>query len=252
MQQLNNLDVIILIITAISALIALCRGFIKEVLSIVGWVLAAIVVFYTLPVLTPLAQKYIASSLMAGLVTALLVLIVFYIIWLLSTDKMIGKVRTSKLSALDRFLGLLFGILRACLLVILFNILMTWMLPEESESEMFKESRYFTLAGKFAEPLESLIPQSTIDLIRDKSAEVGLSGKSDEKKEQEKEEVTEEETITEEQKAQEEIDELFEKLAQPKIEKIATEKTKEKTEEFTGYKEDETDNLDRLIETTVE
>ena len=173
MQQLNNLDVIILIITAISALIALCRGFIKEVLSIVGWVLAAIVVFYTLPVLTPLAQKYIASSLMAGLVTALLVLIVFYIIWLLSTDKMIGKVRTSKLSALDRFLGLLFGILRACLLVILFNILMTWMLPEESESGMFKESRYFTLAGKFAEPLESLIPQSTMDLIRDKSAEVG-------------------------------------------------------------------------------
>ena len=252
MQQLNNLDVIILIITAISALIALCRGFIKEVLSIVGWVLAAIVVFYTLPVLTPLAQKYIASSLMAGLVTALLVLIVFYIIWLLSTDKMIGKVRTSKLSALDRFLGLLFGILRACLLVILFNILMTWMLPEESESEMFKESRYFTLAGKFAEPLESLIPQSTIDLIRDKSAEVGLSGKSEEKKEQEKEEVKEEETITEEQKAQEEIDELFEKLAQPKIEKIATEKTKEQTKEFTGYKEDETDNLDRLIETTVE
>ena len=54
------------------------------------------------------------------------------------------------------------------------------------------------------------------------------------------------------EKVIEEIDELFEKLAQPKIEKIATEKTKEQTKEFTGYKEDETDNLDRLIETTVE
>ncbi|MBR2033272.1 MAG: CvpA family protein, partial [Alphaproteobacteria bacterium] len=41
MQPLNNLDVIILVITAVSALIALCRGLVKEVLSIVGWILAA-------------------------------------------------------------------------------------------------------------------------------------------------------------------------------------------------------------------
>ncbi len=251
MQQLNNLDVIILIITAVSALIALCRGFIKEVLSIVGWVLAAIIVFYTLPVLTPLSQKYIASSLMASLVTALIVLIIFYIIWLLSTDKMIGKVRSSKLSALDRFLGLLFGILRACLLVVLFNILMTLVLPEESESGIFKESRYFTLAGKFAEPLESLIPQSTIDLIRNKSAEVGLGEKqTTENDKKDAENLIEK---TEEEKAsQEEIDELFEKLAQPKIEKMVTEKNKENTEDFDGYKEEETDNLDRLIETAIE
>lgn len=244
MQQLNNLDVIILIITAVSALIALCRGLVKEVLSILGWILAAVVVFYLLPILTPFAKNYIASSMMAGIVTALLILIVFYVIWLLSTDKMIGKVRSSKLSALDRMLGLLFGVLRACLLVILFNIIVTWMLPEESKSGMFKESRYFTLAGKFAEPLESLIPQSTIDLIRNKSSEVGL-GES--KKTQDKsEESSKEENET--QKNQKEIDELFEKLAQPKIEKAV----KEKVRNFDGYKDKETDNLDRLIENTAD
>ncbi len=244
MQQLNNLDVIILIITAVSALIALCRGLVKEVLSILGWILAAVVVFYLLPILTPFAKNYIASSMMAGIVTALLILIVFYVIWLLSTDKMIGKVRSSKLSALDRMLGLLFGVLRACLLVILFNIIVTWMLPEESKSGIFKESRYFTLAGKFAEPLESLIPQSTIDLIRNKSSEVGL-GES--KKTQDKsEESSKEENET--QKNQKEIDELFEKLAQPKIEKAV----KEKVRNFDGYKDKETDNLDRLIENTAD
>ncbi len=253
MQPLNNLDVIILIITAISALIALCRGFVKEVLSIVGWVLAAIAVFYLLPVLTPLAQKYIASTMMASIVTALLILIIFYVVWLLSTDKMIGKVRTSKLSALDRMLGLLFGVLRACLLVILFNILMTWMLPEESESEFFADSRYFTYAGEFADPLKELIPQSTIDLIRDKSAEVGLGSKPEEDESEEKDSSTDKEEITEEEKEKAEIDELFEKLAQPKIEKIETNKAEEDDkEEFVGYKEEETDNLDRLIETTVE
>lgn len=240
MQQLNNLDVIILIITAVSALIALYRGLVKEVLSIVGWILAAIVVFYLLPILTPLAKHYIASSMMAGIVTALLILIIFFIIWLLSTDKMIGKVRSSKLSSLDRALGLLFGVLRACLLVILFNIIISWMLPEESKSGMFKESRYFTLAGKFAEPLESLIPDSTIDLIRNKGSEVGLGEKDSKKAKAEK-------ADKEEKESQKEIDDLFQKLAQPQIEKT-TDKIKEKAEDFKGYKEKETDTLDTLIE----
>ena len=40
-QPLNNLDIIILIILGLSALIALSRGLIKEVLSIIGWVLGS-------------------------------------------------------------------------------------------------------------------------------------------------------------------------------------------------------------------
>lgn len=242
MHQLNNLDVVILIITAISAFIALYRGLVKEVLSIVGWVLAAIVVFYLLPILTPFARIYIASSMMAGFVTALVILIVFYIIWLIATDKLIGKVRTSKLSALDRMLGLLFGVLRACLLVILFNILVTLMLPEESKSGMFKDSRYFTLAGTFAEPFENLIPEETLEMIKNQSTQFGLSNKK-EKQEEEK---------TEDQEKSEDIDELFEKLAKPQIEKITKEKAKEKIDDFKGYKDNEADNLDRLIENASE
>ena len=36
MQQLNNMDIAILVIVGISALIALGRGLVKEVLSVVG------------------------------------------------------------------------------------------------------------------------------------------------------------------------------------------------------------------------
>ncbi len=237
MQPLNNLDVVILIITAISAFIALCRGLVKEVLSIVGWILAAITVFYMLPILTPIAQTYIASSMMASIVTSLVVLIVFYIIWLLSTDKLIGKIRSSKLSALDRVLGLLFGIVRACLIVILFNILVSWVIPEESKEGMFKESRYFTIAGEFAKPIEGLIPEETKNLIKDKSFP-----------QNKKEEKAKKEEKIQEQK---EIDELFEKLAQPQIEKVIN-KDNETNENFNGYKEKQTDNLDRLIEATID
>lgn len=237
MQPLNNLDVVILIITAISAFIALCRGLVKEVLSIVGWILASISVIYLLPILTPFAKNYIASSIMASIVTSLAILIVFYIIWLFGTDALIGKVRSSKLSKLDRVLGLLFGVVRACLLVILFNILVSWVLPEETNEGMFKESRYFTLAGEFAKPIEALIPEETKDLIKIK--------KDDDKDTKKKDKKIVKEDVKEKEK-QKAINELFEKLASPKIEKAISE------ESFEGYKENLTDNLDRLIDATIE
>ena len=43
---MNNVDVIILFVVGISGLIALSRGLVKEVLSIIGWVLGTIAVIY--------------------------------------------------------------------------------------------------------------------------------------------------------------------------------------------------------------
>ena len=59
MYNLNNLDYVILAIIFVSALIALNRGLIKEVLSIVGWVLSTIIIVYLLPPMLPFVKKYI-------------------------------------------------------------------------------------------------------------------------------------------------------------------------------------------------
>lgn len=57
MYQLNNLDIIILFVIGISALIALSRGLVKEVLSIIGWVLGTIAVnLYFAPCSLPFAK----------------------------------------------------------------------------------------------------------------------------------------------------------------------------------------------------
>ena len=70
-QPLNNLDIIILIILGLSALIALSRGLIKEVLSIIGWVLVSAAVIYLLPVFTPITKEYIANGINRPAVTAI-------------------------------------------------------------------------------------------------------------------------------------------------------------------------------------
>lgn len=223
MYNLNNLDIIILAIVAISALIALNRGLMKEVLSIVGWVLVTFLIIWLLPICLPLAQYFISSNWVAGVVTALIIFIIFSIVWIYSTAGLTTKIRTSKLNGLDRMLGLFFGIMRAFLLIILFNIMVSWIIPADKQSDILTDSRYFQLAGKFAKPVEELIPAETLEMIKSKSQELSPEAK-------------------EEKKAQDAL-ELFEKLAQPQIKKA-----EKKVEEAEGYKPSERDSMERLIE----
>lgn len=239
MTELNNLDVIILIIIGISALIAYSRGLMKEVMSIVGWVLGCIVVIYLLPIINPFTMNYVKNGTIAGILTAVVILIAFLVCWVLFTAKVVGKVRTSKLSSLDRMLGLFFGIARACLLIILCYILIGWIVPADKQSPILQESKYYTLAGTFAEPIEKLIPEETLEKIKNSSF---LSNPSKEKEEETKKQ--------EEKQEKAEQEELFEKLTQPKIQKKKT--TPKVQENFDGYNKNERANLDRLIENIEE
>ena len=249
MQQLNNLDIAILVIVGISALIALGRGLVKEVLSIVGWVLAGAAVIYLLPVLNPFTLKYIESGWMAGIATAAFILIVFMIVWIYATAGVVGKIRTSKLSGLDRLLGLFFGIVRAFLLIVLMYILISWIMPVKSQPDLLRKSKYFQIAGNFAEPIEKLIPKDTLDAIKEKTSEVGLTGDDDDEPAAEQKPAE-----AEKDKDKSDVDALFEKLAQPQIEKMREDRKKLQKikEDFDGYNAYERDNLNRLIENTVE
>lgn len=230
MHNLNNLDIIILFVVGISALIALSRGLVKEVLSIIGWVLGTASVIYLLPIVIPFAKQYIDNGYIAGTVSSICILVLFFIIWIYTTSGIVGKIRTSKLNGMDRMLGLFFGLARAFLLIVLFYILIGWVVPQENQSEIFKKSKYFNLAGSFAEPLEKLIPEETMKLIKEKA-------------------LLKQEEDKDEKDSKSEADILFEKLSQPQIRKTIKETESETSKEATkGYKESERDNLDRLIE----
>jgi len=224
MHQLNNLDVILIILTLLSMAISLGRGLVKEVLSIIGWVLAAAFIFYLLPYLAPFMKKFVASPMMASFVSALILLILFYGFWFLSTFKCLKKLRKSKLGTLDRILGLIFGALRAFLLVILFHILLQSFLPEEAKKPFFADSGYYRLAGDFAEPIKNLMPKETFEKIKQKAEAQNLMGK-------------------------ETSEDLFKKLAEPRLEKTAGDVQKDEAQ---GYDKSETKSLDRLIENAAE
>lgn len=252
MEQLNNLDVVFLVIVGVSALVAIARGVTKELLSIIGWVLAGVSVYYLLPVVDPIMKKYIASEVLSGLVSGMVILIMFCIFWVLAADKISTQIRFSKLSALDRILGFIFGIFRGVVIVILLQIMISSLIPEESQKGVFAESRYFKLAGDAAGPIKGLIPEKWFDDLKAKGENLGLgAAKTDEKVDEEKakdEEPSSAEKLNKATDAASDVlkksgEELFNKLVQPKVEGEAEAEAKED-----GYKKDETSDLDKLMD----
>ena len=249
MEQLNNLDVVFLVIVGVSALVAIARGVTKELLSITGWILAAVSVYYLLPVVDPIMQKYIASEVLSNLVSGMVILILFCIFWVLAVDKISTQIRFSKLSSLDRILGFIFGIFRGVIIVILLQIMISSLIPEESQKGVFAESRYFKLAGDAAGPIKSLIPEKWFEDLKAKGEGLGLGAdKTEEKSEDDKSK----DKNTEAQSKVVDIDaagdvlkksgeELFNKLVQPKVEGEAKAQDE-------GYKKDETSDLDKLMD----
>lgn len=249
MEQLNNLDVVFLVIVGVSALVAIARGVTKELLSITGWILAAVSVYYLLPVVDPIMQKYIASEVLSNLVSGMVILILFCIFWVLAVDKISTQIRFSKLSSLDRILGFIFGIFRGVIIVILLQIMISSLIPEESQKGVFAESRYFKLAGDAAGPIKSLIPEKWFEDLKAKGEGLGLGAdKTEEKSEDDKSK----DKNTEAKSKAVDIDaagdvlkksgeELFNKLVQPKVEGEAKAQDE-------GYKKDETSDLDKLMD----
>jgi membrane protein required for colicin V production len=125
---LTYLDAALIAVVAISGLVAMYRGFTREVLSILSWVTAGLALLYFIRSHRALAEEiakqfsnpvqtvhvYIAQV-AVGAIIFLFVLIVVHLI----TSHISDSVLDSRIGAIDRILGLGFGVARGLVLVVI-------------------------------------------------------------------------------------------------------------------------------------
>lgn len=149
-MPITLLDGILIVIMAFSAVLAMIRGFVREVLSIAAWIAAAAAAFLFYDDLLPFAQqqianKQIATAASAGGIFVLTLLVVSFI-----TMRISDFVLDSRIGVLDRTLGFVFGAARGLLLVVVGMLFFNWFVPDE-------ETQPGWIAGAKSKPLLNAI-----------------------------------------------------------------------------------------------
>ncbi|MBO6552900.1 MAG: CvpA family protein [Roseitalea sp.] len=111
-MPITLLDGLFLGLVLISAVLAMVRGFSREVLSIGSWVAAAVAAFLFYRTLTPYVQNYVDNELIAQLVAAGLIFLIALIVVTLITMRIADMIIDSRIGPLDRSLGFVFGAAR--------------------------------------------------------------------------------------------------------------------------------------------
>ncbi|MEI9981969.1 MAG: CvpA family protein [Aliidongia sp.] len=143
--EMETLDIVVVAVIALSALFAFFRGFTREVLSIGAWLGAAAVAYYTGPMLQPILHnllpkdwQWVVDSAYIYYLPPFLVAVVFFslIVGIISS-----QIRKTALGALDRTLGLLFGIARGVLLLCLVYLVGSHMTKPDDQPDWLVKAR---------------------------------------------------------------------------------------------------------------
>ena len=164
-MPITLLDVILLGVMLISGLLALIRGFMREVLSIAGWVAAAAATLWAFAKLKPYPQQYFNSDIVASAVTAAGVFLGTLIIVSIFTVRISDKILDSRIGALDRTLGFLFGLARGLIIVVVAFIFFDWLVPAKSQPDMVRNARSRIVLQNTGDWLKGLLPEDPENTI---------------------------------------------------------------------------------------
>lgn len=124
------LDIVVILVVLISAALAMVRGFVREVLSIASWVAAAAAAYFLYKPLVPLVQPYVESGTVATIIAAAAIFFIALIIASYITMRVSDFVIDSRVGAVDRVFGFVFGAVRGVLLVVIALLFFNWLVPQ--------------------------------------------------------------------------------------------------------------------------
>lgn len=248
------LDIFILLLFLISGLIAFLRGFVREALSVVGLGLALLAAFTLGPALLPSVEGWLGvvpdeevgklfgivpMDFVAMIVSRGGVFLVVLIILSVVTHFLAEFIKSMGLGAVDRSMGVVFGLLRAALVSVVLYLPIHMLVEQETKDDWFAKSKTHFYVESGANMLADSMPG---DMFKKKidEAQASLEGSD---------------AIMSAREKLQAMDLLRADLTSAERTKLVTEKLKsgeiQKAFEGEGYSDDFRANIDSLIEENI-
>ena len=167
------LDYLLFGIMFVSGLLAMARGFVRELLSLAAWAAAgaagyqAIKTKKIMDLATPHFDPAKPALAQIAVFTAvfILVFIVFNVVGLRASDKVVD----SRVGALDRSLGFLFGLVRGLVLVAICYLFYGWLVPAEKQEEWVRNAETLPAIRFVSQAIINHLPPDIADTLSNSS-----------------------------------------------------------------------------------
>jgi membrane protein required for colicin V production len=157
-------DAVVVGFTLVSAMLAMVRGFSREVLSIASWIAAALAAYLFYKSVLPFVQPYIDNEQIAIAASAGIVFLIALIVVTIITMKIADFIIDSRVGALDRALGFIYGAVRGIIVLAVALLFFNWLVGS-NQPEWIAGAKSKPLLESVGTKIESLLPEDPESLI---------------------------------------------------------------------------------------
>jgi len=159
-------DLIALVVLAVSAGVGLIRGFVRETVTIVAFVAAALAAIFGLRFVGPIARDAIDPPWLGSIVAMLVVFLAVYVLVRVAAGALTKGVRQSSLGSVDRAAGFGVGLVRGLVVLGVFYLVFNLITPRERVPAWVADSWLYPVASQSGQLLSRLAPGGAVQAGR--------------------------------------------------------------------------------------
>jgi len=178
-MPVTALDGIVILVIFLSAVLAMVRGLSREFLSLVSWALAAIFTYFAYKPALGFAANYIHNPKIALIITIIVLFLLALTILSIIAMKFADIVIDSRIGALDRTLGFVFGIIRGLVILAIAVLFLNGLIKPEEQPAWLAQAKSKPLLDNIGNAIWRAVPKSLITKIGEKTAPAAAGNDND-------------------------------------------------------------------------
>ncbi|AQX21555.1 membrane protein required for colicin V production [Bartonella sp. CDC_skunk] len=158
-MSVTILDGIVVVVILFSSFLAMLRGFSREALSFISWIIAAVSTFYSFKLILPFTEQYLSNKMIALVITFFMIFITVLVITSIITMKIADFIIDSRIGALDRTVGFIFGAFRGLLIAVISILLINALVKPEQQSDWLKNAQTKPMLDSLSKKIAEMMPK---------------------------------------------------------------------------------------------
>jgi len=168
-MPVTALDGIVILVTFLSAVLAMVRGLSRELLSLISWVLSAVFAYLLYKPALGFTANHIHNPKIALIITVAVLFFIALIVLSVISMKFADIVIDSRIGALDRTLGFVFGIARGLVILAIAALFLNGLVKPDEQPAWIAQAKSKPLLDNMGLAIQNAVPQSLVDRIEAKT-----------------------------------------------------------------------------------